>query len=368
MAEGFEVPGAGSARKALADVSSRKRRLQSNLMLRMLAIDREIATAVIGMWSEFLTSNADREKTQFERLAEYLGFRIKEVGSTLEIGLLMFGCRIPLTDHEQQICFELGKPAWTALALSNDLFSWEKEHRSATLSRKSYISNALFIIMQEHAMGLDKAKEMCRRLIRENIDKYLQDLQHVKESNKYADNIVRLLDALLYVVSGNIVWSASCPRYHQDVQFSEQQIEWMKHGIPKYLLREKLVPARKQPAEYGNGVCKGTNGVNMSGGKNTSDSSGTTEAIGANGANRTKRRKYAHASTTEEEKLANRNGVPIASKISCEAVSSAPQSQSRPLQEILKDHHLAPLTSDVCIPCPFRFSIFPLLQRAYYSY
>lgn len=345
MAEGFGANGDGLAKQAAADVSSGKRRLQSHLMLRMLSIDREIATSVITMWTEFLTNNADRAEAQFDTLADYLRYRIEEVGSNLEIGLLMFGCRIAATDKERQTCFDLGHPAWTALSLTNDLFSWEKEHRSAVASHKSYISNALFIIMKEKGMNLNEAKELCRRLIRENMLKYMQVLKDVKEPNRYPPNVVQLLEALLYVMSGNLVWSASCPRYHPVAQYNEHQIEWMAKGIPKHLLKEKLVPPPKRQTPHTNGV----NGVN---GHGANKANGTNGVNGVSGVNGTKKRKHENAAELD---LVNGNGVAKPSSITQKKVSSSLQAADRPLDEVLGDHHLSALSSDVRTH-PFFFS------------
>lgn len=358
MAEGFD-------KTTAVDASSGKRRLQSHLMLRMLSIDREIATAVIGMWTDFLTNNANRGETWFQTLGDYLAFRIEEVGSDLEIGLIMFGCRIPLTDAERKTCFELAQPAWTALALTNDLFSWDKEQRSAAASNKeSYISNALFVIMKEHDMSLDEAKQMARRLIRENNAKYMQVVRRTKQNpDRYSQNVIRLLDNLVYVVSGNLVWSASCPRYHPDVSYSEKQIEWMTNGLPEHLLKEKKILPGKRPmgdangAHVGNsngttnGVKNGANGIAKSNGTNgvskTNGVNGTSHTNGVNGTRGAKRAKHTHANTPDLNGISN-------------GISHQDLSPSRPLRDILRDHHLTPLSSDVCLSSHC-YGLLPLL-------
>jgi len=363
MAEGFGADGEDLAKQAAANISSGKRRLQSHLMLRMLSIDREIGTSVITMWTEFLTNNADRAEAQFSTLADYLRYRIEEVGSNLEIGLLMFGCRIPATDQERQTCFDLGLPAWTALSLTNDLFSWEKEHRSAVASNKtSYISNSLFLIMKENNMDLSEAKELCRRLIRENMLKYMQVLKDVKQPGKYPSNVVKLLEALLYVMSGNLVWSASCPRYHPEEEYNEQQREWMAKGLPKHLLKEKLVPPPKQTRANGagtNGVnghgvngVSGVNGVNGNGAK-TNGVNGVNGTNGTNG-NATKKRKHEHT-TDSDMTNGNGNGHGNLNGATTKVNGIPPKkthrwmpAADRPLDEVLGDHQLAPLSSDVC--------------------
>jgi len=102
--------------------------------------------------------------------------------------------------------------------------------------------------MRERSVGLDEAKEVCRGLIREHVVKHLDVVEHAKAGNLYSPDLVRFLDAMSYTISGNVVWSMSCPRYHPDTQFNPQQQEWIANGIPDHLRKEKRVrPPKAQP-------------------------------------------------------------------------------------------------------------------------
>lgn len=158
----------------------------------------------------------------------------------------MFGCAITIPDHEMQASSDLCRPAWIALALTNDLFSWDKEHRDAVDKGQTYVCNALCVIMQEHSVSLEEAKETCRKEIRESVKEYLDVVKRAKQENKYSIDLLRFMDGLVYSVGGNLVWSTTCPRYHADAQFSAQQVEWMTNGIPDHLRRKKPVKALQQ--------------------------------------------------------------------------------------------------------------------------
>jgi len=132
--------------------------------------------------------------------------------------------------------------------MTNDLCSWDKERRFATENNKLYVSNAIWVIMQERSVGLEDAKEVCRALIRKNIEKHLDVVKNAKDGSQYSPDLVRFLDAMTYTISGNVAWSMSCPRYNIDAQYSPQQQEWMANGIPDHLRREKRTrPLKAQP-------------------------------------------------------------------------------------------------------------------------
>ena len=160
----------------------------------------------------------------------------------------MFGCAITIPDHEKQACSDLCRPAWIALSLTNDLFSWDKEQRDTAKKGQTYVSNALCVIMQEHSVSLEEAKNMCQKEIRRNVKEYLNIVERAKQENNHSVDLLRFMDGLVYSIGGNLVWSMTCPRYHADTHFNAQQVEWMTNGIPNHLRSEKPAKAlRRQP-------------------------------------------------------------------------------------------------------------------------
>lgn len=155
----------------------------------------------------------------------------------------MFGCAITIPAHEKRAASDLCRSAWIALSLTNDLFSWDKEHRDAIKKGQTYVPNALYVIMQEHNIGIEEAKGICRKEVRVNIKEYLNAVERVKREKNYSIDLLRFMDGLIYSIGGNLVWSLSCPRYHADAHFSNQQVEWMTSGIPDHLRKVNPVKA-----------------------------------------------------------------------------------------------------------------------------
>ena len=60
---------------------SGKTRLQSALILKMLSIDRERASTLVRLWAEYLESGGGAGNRQFDKLADYIEYRLKDVGT-----------------------------------------------------------------------------------------------------------------------------------------------------------------------------------------------------------------------------------------------------------------------------------------------
>ena len=78
MIEGFQPErNDGSARR---EKSSGKKLLQSKMILKMLSIDRERASTAIQMWTKFLEMGGGGGETQFNKLEDFIEYRIDDVG------------------------------------------------------------------------------------------------------------------------------------------------------------------------------------------------------------------------------------------------------------------------------------------------
>jgi hypothetical protein len=61
--------------------SSGKRKIQANMLLEMLSLDRERALTMVKAWATFVELAASRQHhTHFQSLAEYIPYRILDVG------------------------------------------------------------------------------------------------------------------------------------------------------------------------------------------------------------------------------------------------------------------------------------------------
>lgn len=123
---------------------------------------------------------------------------------------------LAIPDHEMDLCKKLGYPAWAAVVLTNDLYSWEKERDDAAKMGDSYVVNAIWVIMREHTVAESQARELCRQKIKEFATEARRVTEQTKGNADLSRDLRAFIEALLYTISGNLVWSTYCPRYHPE--------------------------------------------------------------------------------------------------------------------------------------------------------
>ena len=146
---------------------------------------------------------------------------------------MTFGMGLTIPEEEMSICAQLCRPAWITAGLTNDLFSWEKEHDAAVENGQSDVVNAIWVLMGEHSITVDEAKAMCRQKIREAVAEYVQVVKETRIRTDISLDLRIYVEALQYSLSGNVVWSMQCPRYHPKASYNDRQQEWMKNGVPQ---------------------------------------------------------------------------------------------------------------------------------------
>lgn len=112
------------------------------------------------------------------------------------------------------LCKKLDRPAWEALALTNDLYSWEKERDDAAKAGETLVVNAIWVLMQEYSISEPEAKDLCRQKIKESVSRAVKIAEETKARTDLSLDLRQYTDAITYSVSGNLVWSIYCPRYH----------------------------------------------------------------------------------------------------------------------------------------------------------
>lgn len=130
-------------------------------------------------------------------------------------GTLTFGMALSIPDDEYEICMEMARPGYAALGLTNDLFSWEKERRDAKESGLDYVFNAIWVIMKERSVDEAEAKRVCCSEIKKYVSLFKQTVQETKDNSCLSRDLRIYLEAILYSISGNLVWSIYCPRYRE---------------------------------------------------------------------------------------------------------------------------------------------------------
>lgn len=147
--------------------------------------------------------------------------------------MVTFGMGISIPKDELDHAHELAEVAYLNLGLTNDLYSYQKERDTATALGQDHVTNVIWVLMQEHQISEDGAKEMCREKIKQTIVDFRQIVREANGRTDLSNDTKRYLEGLLYSLSGNLVWSIECPRYHPHIKYNERQLDWMKNGIPK---------------------------------------------------------------------------------------------------------------------------------------
>ncbi|KAH6844759.1 putative geranylgeranyl diphosphate synthase [Chaetomium sp. MPI-CAGE-AT-0009] len=213
--------------------ASGKRAIQAHIAREMLKIHKEQASVTMKAWAKFAELGSGRHHdTHFKTEAEYIKYRMIDIGTMFWYGMVTFGMAISIPEDEVDLAHELANVAYLNLGLTNDLYSYQKEYETAMAMGQDYVVNIIWVLMEEHNISEDEAKEMCRDKIKQTIVDFRQI---VKETNARTDVSVdtkRYIEGLLYSLSGNLVWSIDCPRYHTWSSYNERQLDWMKHGIP----------------------------------------------------------------------------------------------------------------------------------------
>lgn len=89
--------------------------------------------------------------------------------------------------------------------------------------------------MKEHAINVNSAKKMCRKIINEHVSEYRRVLESSKEDTSLTLGQQRLIEVMQYSLKGNAVWSLVCPRYNRDAEYNSLQLSMMNNGIEEVL-------------------------------------------------------------------------------------------------------------------------------------
>lgn len=108
---------------------------------------------------------------------------------------------------------QLVRPAFYALGLTNDLYSWKKERDDARKAGAEHVVNAIWVIMGERSTTEEEAKNICRQKIREYVLEFNDVVLKTKGNLKLSEGLKTYVEVLQYSLSGNAVWSIYCPRY-----------------------------------------------------------------------------------------------------------------------------------------------------------
>lgn len=131
---------------------------------------------------------------------------------------------LSIPEDEMDLCLQLMRPAYAVMTLTNDFFSWEKERDELERGDRPNITNAIDLIMRERSMTEDEAKDVCREVIQKYVADSIRTNEETQRNLEISSDLRTFMEAMQYSVSGNIVWSNYCPRYHPEVFFNDVQL------------------------------------------------------------------------------------------------------------------------------------------------
>jgi hypothetical protein len=134
--------------------------------------------------------------------------------------MMLFGMGMTLTKEEDEQLKDVVHSCYAALGLANDYFSFDREYREMQKSRGQSIANAVWLCIGWHDVDIPTAKSM----VRDAATKHEKQFQELSEDFRLkhapiSDNLDTYLRGLAYQISGNVVWSLNCPRYHPEHRY-----------------------------------------------------------------------------------------------------------------------------------------------------
>lgn len=178
--------------------------------------------------------------------------------------------------EEKDTVFNLTRPVWAAAALTNDVQSWEKEERLFRKDDAKDMNNGVWILMREYSIGVEEAKRRILEKVKEHVAEYVKILSTIHSRHDLSFDSRVFVEAMQYMVSGNLMWGISTPRYHTDQRLDDLMVARMNYGWPNH--REVTAPSANGSTRGSKHAFHDTNGVNGS-----KSSNGTNGMNGING-------------------------------------------------------------------------------------
>jgi hypothetical protein len=126
---------------------------------------------------------------------------------------------VELTPEEEEETGPITYLAFVALAVTNDIWSLEKEKRVTKQSNGSNpLINAVNMVMKMHNMDEETAKKMVLEIIWKHEDQYCQLRDEYLKSSRPSPAIRKWFQILEVAMGGNALWSINAIRYHSNVK------------------------------------------------------------------------------------------------------------------------------------------------------
>lgn len=222
----------------------------AKILLELMTIDRGRTSEVVKTWQQYIsTSIGNSSNRGFSSLEDYVPWRIVNVGGpyapsvfmkSLEhkltrirmmIRLMTYGMALTINESEWNLMMPIATPLLAGLAMANDYFSWQKEYDQSRLGPEvPYITNAIWVLMQEHRTTAEEAKQMSKGIIVGYYQEYIRLKTELLHSTVVPLDVRKSLSALELMIPGNVAWSQFTPRYQFSRTASDSHSKTVVYG------------------------------------------------------------------------------------------------------------------------------------------
>lgn len=134
--------------------------------------------------------------------------------------MMLYGMAVQLSNEDDSRMEHIVRPCFAALGLANDYFSFDREYNEFQRSEARSMTNSVWLFMHWDGLDVQRAKE---RVKEETIQRE-QEFQKARKSfeetyGAESPMLLSYLSGLSHQISGNVVWSLNCPRYHPDYRY-----------------------------------------------------------------------------------------------------------------------------------------------------
>ncbi|GKT48733.1 ophiobolin F synthase [Colletotrichum spaethianum] len=188
----------------------------SKCLLEAIEIDRPRALRMIDSYrSKWLDVMERSTINNIESLDEYLVFRNLNGGMEAFWSMVEFGMAIDISEAEKQQIQPLFAAAESALVLTNDYWSWEREWRQAQQAKDPRIVNAVYLFMKTEGIAVDQAREVVRnRILAYEADFLRLKTEFFAQNPNISAHLKKYVEVCGVITAGNHYWCANCPRHN----------------------------------------------------------------------------------------------------------------------------------------------------------
>ncbi|KAE9362910.1 terpenoid synthase [Stipitochalara longipes BDJ] len=187
-----------------------------HVMQGVLAVDHERGMISFNAWLDWLRISDVYDVTDFDNIDSYVEYRISNVAFPAMCAMLPFAMELDINSEDLKPIEPFLHAAGASIAMTNDYWSWPKEFRASS-EGNCRIMNAVTIIMTEKNITMDQAHEMVKELaLKYEKEAVFQRDSIVSRNVRLPENVQRYMNAVVWLASGNNLWSSTTPRYHSN--------------------------------------------------------------------------------------------------------------------------------------------------------